>query len=190
VSTDQEQDVEPALEEPEQAEPAEDPVITALHQILATEPAVLLDSLIAALRLAKDVSQLPKEQFHVVIVPDVGEGHVVTVDSTEALVGVLREARQQGGQAFGFRGHLLLPSKGGHYLVTPWGRFPLFAEDHDTEIDPAGHLGPLPPIPKKAAPVPVSSVPEDNGDDEPMDEEDDEGVDDDDDDEGVDDDDD
>jgi hypothetical protein len=185
VSTDQEQDVEPSLEGPDQAEPEGDPVIAAFRQVMATEPTVILDAIIASLRLARDAAQLPKDQFHVVIIPDVGEGRVVTVGSTEELVTVMREARMDGGQAFGFRGELLLPSKGGHYLVTPWGRFPIFAAEVDNEVDLTGRLGPVPIIPK-AILVPAPSVSEDNGDDEPMDDDD---VDDDDDDEGVDDDD-
>jgi hypothetical protein len=66
--------------------------------------------------------------------------------SFEVLLGACRDFHGKGHQIFGFspRGEMLLPSKGGQYLVTPWGRHPLFVPDDGSEVDPAGYLGPAP----------------------------------------------
>jgi hypothetical protein len=146
-----------------------------LCKMLTADPVALLDMFIDTLRHVRDNAQLPAAQYHVVIIPDTGEGRVVTVDSLDEYLTVWRETSQKGGQAFGFRGDLLLPSKGGHYLVTPWGRFPLFAEDFDTEVDSRGYLGAVPPIPK-AVPATAQSVPEDDDDEELADQEEDDDI--------------
>lgn len=175
----QDQETEPGLDGATAGESDEDVTSAGadLARMLIADPVALLDMFIDVMRRARNAAQLPKEQFHVVVVPDAGEAGVTTVNSIEELMVVLRASRQQGGQAFGFRGDLLLPSQGGHYLVTPWGRFPLFTDDRDNEVDPKGYLGPVPSI-LRPVPVPVVSN-SGNGDDEAMEQSDDE-VDDDD----------
>jgi hypothetical protein len=147
-----------------------DVVVAAFRQVMTTDVTTILDALLIALQRAKDLSQVPKEIFHTVIVPDVGEATVTTAGSFEEMLATWREARQKSVQIFGFHGDILLPSKGGHYVVTPWGRYPLFAEDASTEVDLSGRVGPDPSIPHPvAAAVQPASGPDDDNEEIPGD---------------------
>jgi hypothetical protein len=140
------QETEQELEQEPEQEPGTDEVVLVVENALSQNPVIVLDLLIGALRRAKDALQVPTGRWHVVIAPDAEPAYVRGFDTLDGLLAVCRDARGKGYQIFGFspRGELLLPSKGGHYLVTPGGRYPLFAEDHDAEVDPSGYLGPAP----------------------------------------------
>jgi hypothetical protein len=158
-----EQELEP---EPESGA---DEVDLVVENALTQNPAIVLDLLIAALGRAKDALQVSVGRWHVVIAPDAEPAYVKGFDSFEGLLSACRDVHGKGYQIFGFspKGELLLPSRGGQYLVTPWGRHPLFVADDDSEVDPSGYVGPVP-----IKPAPAAAAANGNGEDEKIEEED------------------
>jgi hypothetical protein len=165
-------------------------IVEMLRHALTGQPGLILDALLAALQRAKDVLQLPPAQLYAVTTPDGEEMAIEAVDSMAALLERWRDVYKKGGQVAGFQGALLLPSKDGQYLVAPWGRFPIHAQDPTAEVDLRGRLGPV-PIPRPpvvAEPGPAVVADPDVELEDPEDDEfEDEGADDDDGDDEVDD---
>jgi hypothetical protein len=161
-------------------EPEEMDIPTALRAVLAADPLVLLDALIAVFRFAREAAHRPKGKYHTVVIPDLGEeGTVTTVDSFDEFLALWCRIwqHQRSGQLLGFtpNGERILPSQDG-YMVTPWGRFPLFVEGDAAGVDPLGRLGPIPPV-SKAVPVPADTAPINENDEEGLDQEEEEDVD-------------
>lgn len=196
MSVAQEQIQEPSLDGDQSSADDLDQMTELLRLYLSSRPIMLLDLLADALQRARASLLTPPAKCHLVHVPDdYGKGTVTTLNTFDELLTTMRARRSQGGQMFAFRGDLLLPSRGGHYLVAPEGRYPLFVSDDETEVDVDGFIGPVPPI-LQPVPAPAASVVEilapdvevlDHADDD--DDFDDEGNDDEDEDEGVEDDD-
>jgi hypothetical protein len=167
-------DVESQWEEIEEDEPPiqpPPPALTAAQveeiasrvaaQFVANNPLTVLEAIRAAMELAVDASRIPRGRYSIVVAPDYEEAYYRTFDSFDEVLEEFRRVRREGGQAFGCHSEVFLPSKGGDYLVTPWGRFPLFVAEASDEVDPRGRLGPARPRPQ-----PQPAAPQDNTSDD------------------------
>lgn len=162
-ATDEALDVTPAVPQLGE-EQVREIAYRAAMEYVSRNPDAVLGAISSAVKLAMDAAQLPAERYHLCHVPDFEEAVVRSFDSFDAYLAAWHEARRRGGQAFGFEGNAHLVSRGGHYLVTPRGRFPLFVSEEEDEVDPRGYLGPTsrPPAPAQ----PAAAPPEDAGEDE------------------------
>jgi hypothetical protein len=166
-ATDEVIDVTPAVPQLS-AEQVREIAYRAAMEYVSGNPDAVLGAISAAVKLAMDAAQLPGERYHLCHVPDFEEASVRSFDSFDAYLAAWREARQQGGQAFGFEGSAHLVSRGGHYLVTARGRFPLFITEEENEVDPKGYLG----QPQRPAPAEPAATPEPEEEGEDLDDED------------------
>jgi hypothetical protein len=118
------------------------------------------------IRLATtSIGKMPEGAFFCVVVPMAGRAICHSHAHADGLVAELRSLYGQETQVFAFNGTRLGIAKGGGYLFTPWGNYPLYVQNPAAEPDDDGFMGDVPQF------VAPPAEPE-NGDDEDEDEED------------------
>jgi hypothetical protein len=109
-------------------------------------------------------------RFCVVVAPAAGRATCRAFETLEEAVSTLRAHHGHDTQVFAFSGVRLGISRGGGYLLTPWGNHPLFVADPTQEADDDGFMGTDPQFsqpPAQGGPAEADDVLPDDEDEDP-----------------------